>query len=108
MNADEVNSFSNLLKPEVAIIEGSSDRNFFSSDESSDPDIYDDGNLFCNAFKFKFVFALESGEDPSFQDNPRNPAEESNGARNETRDSETHSSAVKTIFQLCLFAFYLL
>jgi len=91
VNADEVNSFSNL-KPEEAIIEGSSDRNFFSSDESSDPDIYDD----------------ESGENPSFQDNPGNPAEESNGARNETRDSETHSSAIKTIFQLCLFAFYLL
>ena len=65
MNADEVNSFSNL-KPEEAIIEGSSDRTFFSSDESSDPDIYDDGNLFCNAFKFKFVFVLESGENPSF------------------------------------------
>jgi len=90
VNADEVNSFSNL-KPEEAIIEGSSDRSF-SSDESSDPDIYDD----------------ESAEDSSFPDSHRNPAGESNYARNETRDSETHSSAIKTIFQLSLITFYLL
>lgn len=97
VNADEVNSFSNL-KPEEAIegegIEGSSDRPFYSSDESSDPDIYDD----------------ESADYTSFPDIHRNPVESNQAVdKNTTREtSETPSSAMKITIGLSLIFSYLL
>lgn len=96
VNADEVNSFSNL-KPEEAIegegIEGSTDRPFYSSDESSDPDIYDD----------------ESADYTSFPDIHRNPMESNQASdKNTTRENETPSSAMKITIGLSLIFSYLL
>lgn len=90
MNKDEVNSFLNL-KPEEAI-EGSSGTPFIPSDESTDPDFYDD----------------ESGEDSSFPDSK--PADsDSNGDKNTTRvEEKPSSSAMKMTFGICLLFSYVL
>lgn len=93
MNKDEVKTFSNIYPDEA--IEGSSERPFFSSDDSIfDPDFYDD----------------ESGENSLFL--YYRPADyslsESDSVKNTTRDTETPSSAMKMTFGLCLFFSYFL
>lgn len=93
MNKDEVKTFSNIYPDEA--IEGSSERPFFSSDDSIFyPDFYDD----------------ESGENSLFL--YYRPADyslsESDIVKNTTRDTETPSSAMKMTFGLCLFFSYFL